>query len=255
MKKAFRRSLYCLIFLVLVISLPKVNAQFQRLILGDVRVQGNFRTTGTLTVDGAQTLTGATTFTGTATHNGTLTTNANATFNPANAQQVLIKYGASPSVFPFTIQNSGGTDLAYMDTVGVFTTNSLVSNAATVTAGTTSARYIGSGSAPSIAAGAAAGTSPTVSAAGADTAHTVSVTAGTTPTTGTLVTLTFAGTYDSAPKPFCAPANINASANLVQAFVPVAGDTGAPTTTTYTIQVGVAPISTTVYKWTCLNFQ
>lgn len=51
----------------------------------------------------------------------------------------------------------------------------------------------GYGSTPSIAAGAAAGTSPSVSVVGDDVSGTIFVTVGTAPTVGTLATLTFSG--------------------------------------------------------------
>lgn len=53
--------------------------------------------------------------------------------------------------------------------------------------------------APTVAAGSAAGTSPTVTVTGTDECGVVSVTAGTTPGTGTLATVTFSEAYQTAP--------------------------------------------------------
>ncbi|MFF5583446.1 hypothetical protein [Streptomyces hygroscopicus] len=54
--------------------------------------------------------------------------------------------------------------------------------------------------ATTVAAGAAAGTSPAISVVGNDTAGKVSVTMGTSPTSGSLFTVTFGVAYSSAPK-------------------------------------------------------
>jgi len=56
--------------------------------------------------------------------------------------------------------------------------------------------------APTKAAGAAAGTSPTIAVTGSDESGVVSITAGTSPATGTLVTLTFQKPYAVAPTAF-----------------------------------------------------
>lgn len=53
--------------------------------------------------------------------------------------------------------------------------------------------------APTVAAGTAAGTSPTVTVTGTDECGVVSVTAGTSPGTGTLATITFSDAYATTP--------------------------------------------------------
>lgn len=68
---------------------------------------------------------------------------------------------------------------------------------------------------PGIAAGAAAGTSPTVSVTGNDTTGYITITTGTSPPTtadATVATVTFNGAYRAAPRVLLTPANGNAGA-------------------------------------------
>jgi len=104
------------------------------------------------------------------------------------------------------------------------------------------------GTAPTIAAGAGAGTSPTVSITGTDTNGTISVTAGVTPSaSGTVVTITFNSAWGTAPKTvILTPAN-SATALLSGATMVYAGGIS---TTVWTITSGTAAlVATTVYQW------
>lgn len=92
---------------------------------------------------------------------------------------------------------------------------------------------------PSVAAGAAAGTSPTVSNTGADERGQVTVTAGSTPTTGTLVTVTFATPYAVAPDAVVV-SHSDSVGNLALY--------ASATTTALTIGCHTAPTATDVYK-------
>lgn len=77
---------------------------------------------------------------------------------------------------------------------------------------------IGNSSTPTIVAGTAAGSSPTVSVSGTDIAGVITVTTGTSTTTGVLATVTFSTSYGSAPTPTSpAPANA-ATASLSGAY-------------------------------------
>lgn len=94
--------------------------------------------------------------------------------------------------------------------------------------------------APAIAAGAGAGTSPTVSVSGTDASGEVSVTTGTTPAAGLLATLTWVTAYSSAARVvLCAT---NAAAAALQPH-------SAGTTTTGTVSVAVAPAASTLYTF------
>jgi hypothetical protein len=112
------------------------------------------------------------------------------------------------------------------------------------------------GLAPSIAAGAAAGTGPTVSVTGNDTAGTISVTPGSTPTTGTLCTVTYAEAFDTAagsevnptPKVQLTPTNANAAALVATTYT-------TRTATTFKIEAGAAPTEAQVYTWDYLVIQ
>jgi hypothetical protein len=106
---------------------------------------------------------------------------------------------------------------------------------------------------PTIAAGAGAGTSPTVSISGTDTNGVITVTAGASPATGaTIVTVTFSAARAAAPKTvLLTPAEANAAAltGTTQVFAGAAGIS----TTAFTVTSGSAALTaTTTYKWNYL---
>ena len=100
--------------------------------------------------------------------------------------------------------------------------------------------------APTIAAGTGAGTSPTVTVTGNDIASQVSVTTGTTPTaSGVVATITYNTAFASATKPTFSPANAAAAALNSTTQVYITGGT-----TTYVITAGSAALSaSTTYLW------
>ncbi len=101
-------------------------------------------------------------------------------------------------------------------------------------------------SAPTIAAGAAAGSSPTVAVTGTDLAGLISVTTGTTATTGILATISFNVAFGSAPRAIqLTPANANAAAVAAKVFA----DISSVTTVHFTVDAGVALTDATLYKW------
>jgi hypothetical protein len=109
---------------------------------------------------------------------------------------------------------------------------------------------IGTSSAPTIAAGAGAGTSPTVSISGTDISGVVSVTSGTTPTgSAVVVTITFNVAYGAAPKAInLTPANANAAGLGTTSMVFI--DSAGITTTTFAITSGtIGLVAATSYKW------
>lgn len=105
---------------------------------------------------------------------------------------------------------------------------------------------VGKTSAPAIAAGVGAGTTPTVAVAGTDLGFKVSVTTGTLPTAaGTIVTITFNVAYASAPHYSLVPGNA-ATALLTGATMVYA----TSTTTTLVITAGAtALVAATAYVW------
>lgn len=110
----------------------------------------------------------------------------------------------------------------------------------------TSPHLISSGSAPAIAAGAGAGTSPTVSIAGTDTAGAITVTSGTLPSvSAAIVTITFATAYGAGPRVVLWPANASAS---VLSFLPYV----TSTTSTFVVNastVALGGATTYVYNY------
>lgn len=108
----------------------------------------------------------------------------------------------------------------------------------------------GSSSAPTIAAGAGAGTSPTVSVTGTDLGGYITVTTGTLPTlSATVVTVTFNVAYGSAPRCIqLTPAGPNAA--LLSGVNMVYVDQSGITTTTFAITSGTTALTaSTTYKW------
>lgn len=101
-------------------------------------------------------------------------------------------------------------------------------------------KIIGGSSAPTIAAGTGAGTSPTIAIVGNDAAGKITITTGSSPTAAaTIVTVTFNVAYGVAPYVALTPANANASA-LALTSRPFPGTT---TTTTFVITAGAAALT------------
>jgi hypothetical protein len=103
---------------------------------------------------------------------------------------------------------------------------------------------ISGGSAPTIAAGAGAGTSPTVGISGFNQSGVITVTTGTSPSTGIVATITFNGTLTAAPQG-CQVEARNAATGPIQ----TSAFTTAPTMTTWTITADVALAASTAYSW------
>ncbi len=109
----------------------------------------------------------------------------------------------------------------------------------------------GAGQAPTIAAGAAAGASPTVAVAGSDIAGVITITTGTTAlgSNGTLATVSFRKARAAAPQAvILTPANAAAAA-LAEALVPFV-DSAAMTAAQFVIKAGAtALVDATAYKF------
>lgn len=108
-------------------------------------------------------------------------------------------------------------------------------------AGTGSTLAVTQTTKPTVAAGAALGSSPTVSIqnGSTDTAGLINITAGTSTTTGTIVTVTFNGTYAASPKA------VILSAGGTACYVP-RPYVSSITTTTFVITAAVAPTASAV---------
>ena len=120
-------------------------------------------------------------------------------------------------------------------------------------AGTTGTYHIaGTSTAPTIAAGAGAGTSPTVSITGTDLGFRVTVTTGTLPTASAVVaTVTFNTAYITAPFVVFSPSN--ASAALLSGVSMVYRNS---TTGTFTLNAGTTGLTAaTTYIWDCIAVQ
>jgi hypothetical protein len=97
---------------------------------------------------------------------------------------------------------------------------------------------------PTIAAGTAACTTPTVSVSGSDTAGLITVTTGTgCSTSGKLATLTFGNAFGAAPNVVVTPATATAAA--LQSYV----DSSTTSTTKFDLNSGTTPTASTTYRW------
>lgn len=159
-------------------------------------------------------------------------------------------------LFTVAVNSSGAATLNATSTVTI-TPATTITGALTNSATTTTIKHLaGSTSAPSIAAGTGAGTTPTVSVSGTDISGIVNITTGTSPagSNAIVATVTFNTTYASAPKGVVlVPANTNAAAlaTTTQVFVPANGQTNGVGTTTFVVESnGTALAASTAYIWT-----
>jgi hypothetical protein len=106
--------------------------------------------------------------------------------------------------------------------------------------------FLGLGSTPSIAAGAGAGTGPSVTLVGTDTSFTVSLTTGSAPSTSAVAfTVTFATTYSQSVYP-----TFSAASQTAGAFSGAYVNAATITTSSFEFKVGTTGLSaTTGYQW------
>jgi hypothetical protein len=131
--------------------------------------------------------------------------------------------------------------------------NAAISGTATIGAGAITAatlnHLIGGGSAPSIAAGAGAGTGPTIAISGTDVSGVITLTTGTTPTTpATIATITFATAFAAAPKGVILTPS-NAAAAALAAASPYVDDSATSTSQFLLKSQGAGLAATTAYRW------
>lgn len=160
--------------------------------------------------------------------------------NAATNKGLVVQGFAAQSGDLFQAQDSTGTVLASIDFAGNLTVKNATFNGTLsvnghIITGNTSGTT-------TIAAGAAACTTPTVSISGNDTAGTITITTGTgCASTGILGTITFAAAYGAAPRVVVSADNANASA--------LATYTANRTTTTFTLDTNTTPTDTTTYTF------
>ena len=148
------------------------------------------------------------------------------------------------STTAFQVQNASSSNV-----LTVNTTNMVVTVSALIVSGsiTVNGHVITGGSAPSVAAGSAACTSPTVSVTGNDTTGIVAITTGTgCSSSGQLASVTFNSAYASAPQVQLAPVTSAA------ALLPIYRTTS---TTGFTISTPNTPTSTTTYTFSYFTAQ
>lgn len=147
----------------------------------------------------------------------------------------------------FVMQNSAGTDLFTADTADMTIT---IYALAITTNITVDGHIVTGGLAPTIVAGAAACTTPTVSVSGTDTSGTITVTTGTAcATSGALATVTFVTAFGAAPHVIVTPGGSNSLA--LGAYV----DDSTVSTTSFTLGTNGTPANSTAYRWNYLATQ
>jgi hypothetical protein len=174
---------------------------------------------------------------GTATPQATLDLYGKAIFKPVTDAADIVK-----------IQNAAGTtNILSIDSTNLKVTVTNLTVTATLTV---NGHIVTGGTAPTIAAGTAACTTPTISIVGTDTAGLITVTTGTGCTVGgKLGTVSFATAFGAAPRVSLTSATANAPS--LQAFI----DSGTISTSAFDLGTGqvsgtpVVAVSSTTYKW------
>jgi hypothetical protein len=156
------------------------------------------------------------------------------------AGSVIVK-SQTDSALAFQVQNSSGTPLLTANTLTMTITVQKLIVAADLTF---DGHIITGGSPPTVAAGPAACTSPTVGLIGNDTSGTITVTTGTAcPGGGILASVNFVTVFTAAPRVTLTPGN--ASAQALGAYV----DDATASVSKFDLGTGTAPTATTTYKW------
>lgn len=144
---------------------------------------------------------------------------------------------ATDSTSAFQVQNSSGVAALVVDSTNMkVTVKDLAITGHIISGGTT----------PGIAAGPAAGTSPSLSITGTDTAGTITLTTGTSPAAGAVaVTVNFASNFASAPVVVFSPTNPGASSLSGASAVYV-----TPGTSSFTLSTWSGGLTaSTLYQW------
>jgi hypothetical protein len=154
---------------------------------------------------------------------------------------------SSDSTTGFQVQNALGSSILTVDTVGKVVTVTALATTGNLTVG---GHIISSGSAPTIVAGAAACTAPTVNVTGNDSAGTITITTGAgCAGGGRLATITFAAAFGAIPHATLTAGNGNAQ--TLGAYT----DNSAATTAHFTLDTATGAANTTSYVWNYLVVQ
>lgn len=176
-------------------------------------------------------------------------TSASVLFAQSNSTQNIINVGGASSNYAATdikFYTAGNNTTAtgtlagrFSNTQGFIVTNDI-----------TAKHFTGGSSTPTIAAGAAAGTSATMSVTGTDAGGEITLTTGTDVATGTLFTITFATPYAATPRGHILDA-YNDQAIIDRNKVGIT----AISTTTFTVKAVTALAASTQYKWSYVMVQ
>ena len=152
------------------------------------------------------------------------------------------------STTAFRIQNANASTTVFnVDTQNATVTVSSLTVSGTLTV---NGHLITGGSTPTITAGTAACTTPTVSVSGNDTAGLITITTGTgCAASGKMATVNFASAFASAPRVVLTAAESNAARKSYYV------DSATITTAGFDIDVTVSNTDTTTYKWYYHTFQ
>lgn len=166
--------------------------------------------------------------------------------NTASATAFRVQDGSGNNVFIVNESSSPGIVAIEQGAVFVLYSDQATTERWRISAATGHTKT--SGTSPSISAGAAAGTSPTVAILGTDKGGRIQIGVGTSPATGTLATVTFASAYASSTyRVLLYAADPDASATgATRVYV----DASTLTTTTFDVKVtGSALTASTTYFW------
>lgn len=208
---------------------------------GNVAIAGNATTAGTLKVTGTVTASGALNVAGSLSASGALYVSGALNATTLNATGAALFKNISNSTGAFQIQNSSGVNLFTADTTNsqIIVTKLVVNTAITI-----NGHIISGGTVPTIVAGTAACTAPTVSIAGTDTAGLITVTTGSAcGTVGKLATISFAAAFGAAPR--VSLTSGNALSASLQSYI----DSSTIGTTSFDLDTATAPASGTAYQW------
>ena len=163
----------------------------------------------------------------------------------APSSGLLLQMGYAVSTTGLSIQLVAYASATYPGQVQVDGTSITVNSSGVISASAPQ-HIVGTGTAPTIAAGVGAGTSPTVAVTGHDLAGQISVTSGTLPLVSAVIfTLTFNAAFSAAPYIVFSPAN-SATALLSGATMVFV----TSTTTTFTFTAGPTGLAgATAYLW------
>ena len=164
------------------------------------------------------------------------------------ASNTGVTYPVAATVF-INAAPTAGTNLTITNPYSLYVNGPSYSNGNITAPGNTTitfSHFVGNTSAPGIAGGSGAGSSPTVGIVGTDQSGLITITAGTVPSaSATVATITYTFAYPTNSFPVLTPAN---SAAALLSGVTMVYTTGS--TTNFVITSGTSALTSTVqYKW------